>query len=135
MRHQFILTGRVRLVRCARLAVETDLHKVSALLSESLIHEKFALGLYHGLLKLATDHSVYLEEYARTQVSFLSSRASYHRNSSTALLRDSDVFDSCRSQQKSYTAWSSRRCSWITRRRSRVQSCERMPVRRMIGLL
>ena len=32
------------------------------------MHEKAAGALYHELLKLAEGHSVYLEEYARTQI-------------------------------------------------------------------
>ena len=32
------------------------------------MHESAVLVLYNELLKLAEDHSVFLEEYARTQV-------------------------------------------------------------------
>lgn len=47
---------------------ETHKHDFRAILSESLAHEQFALGLYKDLLDIVQDASVYLEEYARTQI-------------------------------------------------------------------
>jgi bacterioferritin len=41
---------------------------VTALLDESLSHEKDALDLYKTLLETVSDRSVYLEEFARTQI-------------------------------------------------------------------
>jgi bacterioferritin len=47
---------------------ETHQHTIGALLKESLEHEKVALNLYKDLLNTVMDRSVYLEEYARTQI-------------------------------------------------------------------
>ena len=47
---------------------ETNKHSIGALLRESLEHERAAVGLYKVLLSLVQDRSVYLEEYARSQI-------------------------------------------------------------------
>lgn len=47
---------------------ESHDHSIEAILRESIAHERRALDLYRKLLALAADNSVYLEEYARTQI-------------------------------------------------------------------
>lgn len=47
---------------------ESHDHTIEAILSESIDHERRALDLYRKLLGLAENNSVYLEEYARTQI-------------------------------------------------------------------
>ncbi|MEM9131289.1 MAG: ferritin-like domain-containing protein [Actinomycetota bacterium] len=47
---------------------ESHDHSIERILSESVAHERRALDLYRQLLDLAQDNSVYLEEYARTQI-------------------------------------------------------------------
>lgn len=47
---------------------ETYKHNVRDLLEESLHHEKKALEMYKHLLAVVEDASVYLEEFARTQI-------------------------------------------------------------------
>ncbi|HEY9808800.1 MAG TPA: ferritin-like domain-containing protein [Halomicronema sp.] len=47
---------------------ETYKHSVRDILEESLNHEKKALELYKDLLDVVQDASVYLEEFARTQI-------------------------------------------------------------------
>jgi bacterioferritin len=47
---------------------ETFKHDVAHLLHESLAHEEQALDLYNELLETVKDRSVYLEEFARTQI-------------------------------------------------------------------
>ncbi|MGB3734142.1 MAG: ferritin-like domain-containing protein [Ilumatobacter sp.] len=47
---------------------ESHDHSIEAILRESIAHERRALDLYRSLLELAADNSVYLEEYARTQI-------------------------------------------------------------------
>ena len=47
---------------------ESHNHTIEAILRESIDHERFALNLYRKLLGLSEGHSVYLEEYARTQI-------------------------------------------------------------------
>lgn len=47
---------------------ETYEHSVESLLRESLSHEEEALTLYKELLDKVRDSSVYLEEFARTQI-------------------------------------------------------------------
>ena len=47
---------------------ETHQHNIHNILEESLQHEQKALSLYKDLLQVVTDHSVYLEEYARTMI-------------------------------------------------------------------
>lgn len=47
---------------------ESYKHSVRDILAESLNHEKKALELYKDLLTLVQDASIYLEEFARTQI-------------------------------------------------------------------
>jgi len=47
---------------------ESYQHDVEVILRESLAHEERALGLYKELLDIVKDSSVYLEEFARTQI-------------------------------------------------------------------
>jgi bacterioferritin len=47
---------------------ETHDHDIDKILRESIAHERNALGLYRRLLETVADQSVYLEEYARTQI-------------------------------------------------------------------
>ncbi len=47
---------------------ESYKHSVKDILEESLSHEKVALDIYKQLLDEVEDRSVYLEEYARTQI-------------------------------------------------------------------
>ncbi|MEM8619110.1 MAG: ferritin-like domain-containing protein [Actinomycetota bacterium] len=47
---------------------ESHDHSIETILHESIAHEQRALELYRELLGLAEDRSVYLEEYARTQI-------------------------------------------------------------------
>jgi bacterioferritin len=47
---------------------ETNKHSIIDLLRESLEHELVALGLYKEFLGVVMEASVYLEEYARTQI-------------------------------------------------------------------
>jgi bacterioferritin len=47
---------------------ETHQHGISAILKESYDHEKAAVDLYKALLGVVADRSVYLEEYARSQI-------------------------------------------------------------------
>lgn len=47
---------------------ETHDHSVDAVLRESIGHEQRAIELYRRLLEVAQDRSIYLEEYARTQI-------------------------------------------------------------------
>lgn len=47
---------------------ETYRHAMKDILEESLAHESRALGLYKSLLEEVEDCSVYLEEFARTQI-------------------------------------------------------------------
>ena len=47
---------------------ESHDHSIETILTESIAHERRALDLYRELLKLAEGHSVYLEEYARSQI-------------------------------------------------------------------
>lgn len=47
---------------------ESFQHSVEDILRESLAHEERALGLYKELLDTVKDASVYLEEFARTQI-------------------------------------------------------------------
>lgn len=47
---------------------ESHDHSIEAILNESIAHERRALDLYRNLLELAQDKSIYLEEYARTQI-------------------------------------------------------------------
>lgn len=47
---------------------ETYKHSVKDILEESLNHERSALDIYKQLLDVVEDRSVYLEEFARTQI-------------------------------------------------------------------
>ncbi|MCT7984172.1 bacterioferritin [Laspinema sp. A4] len=47
---------------------ESDRHSVRDILEESLNHEKKALDMYKELLHTVENASVYLEEFARTQI-------------------------------------------------------------------
>ncbi len=47
---------------------ETHDHSVDAILHESIAHEQRAIDLYRRLAALSADRSIYLEEYARTQI-------------------------------------------------------------------
>ena len=47
---------------------ESNEHNVSALLSESLDHERQAVSLYKELLEEVLDKSIYLEEYAKEMI-------------------------------------------------------------------
>ena len=47
---------------------ETNRHSIKDILEESLEHELHALSLYKKLLQSVENKSVYLEEYARSQI-------------------------------------------------------------------
>lgn len=47
---------------------ESHDHSIEAILAESVAHERRALELYRKLLHLSQDRSIYLEEYARSQI-------------------------------------------------------------------
>jgi bacterioferritin len=47
---------------------ESNKHSVEDILRESLAHEEQALALYKELLDVVHESSVYLEEFARTQI-------------------------------------------------------------------
>jgi bacterioferritin len=47
---------------------ESHDHHIDKILRESIAHERAALKLYRKLLQTVGDQSVYLEEYARTQI-------------------------------------------------------------------
>jgi len=47
---------------------ESHKHSITNILSESLEHERRALGLYKRLLSVVDSASVYLEEFARTKI-------------------------------------------------------------------
>src|SRR3954470_23920353 len=47
---------------------ESFTHSMKAILEESLAHEQRALDLYKTLLDVVADRSIYLEEFARTQI-------------------------------------------------------------------
>lgn len=47
---------------------ESHDHTLEAILNESIAHERRALDFYRKLLGLSEGNSVYLEEYARTQI-------------------------------------------------------------------
>ena len=48
--------------------LETEMHNVGEILTESLEHEEVALKAYQALLTEVEGHSVMLEEYAREQI-------------------------------------------------------------------
>jgi len=66
---------------------ETHQHSISALLKESYDHEKTAVDLYKALLDVVADRSVYLEEYARSQIG----QEELHLMEITKMLRDYEV--------------------------------------------
>ena len=47
---------------------ESHDHTIDRILEESIAHERSAISLYRALLTCVADQSVYLEEYARTQI-------------------------------------------------------------------
>ena len=47
---------------------ETNEHSITALLEESLEHERKAVSLYKQLLSEVVDKSIYLEEYAKEMI-------------------------------------------------------------------
>jgi bacterioferritin len=47
---------------------ESYTHSMKAILEESLAHEQRALALYKTLLDVVEDRSIYIEEFARTQI-------------------------------------------------------------------
>lgn len=47
---------------------ESHDHSIEAILKESVEHERRALDLYRQLMLLSQDRSIYLEEYARSQI-------------------------------------------------------------------
>ena len=47
---------------------ETNEHSITALLEESLEHERKAVSLYKELLSEVVDKSIYLEEYAKEMI-------------------------------------------------------------------
>ncbi len=63
---------------------ETHQHSIGALLRESLEHERAAVDLYKDLLGVVADRSVYLEEYARSQIG----QEELHIMEITKMLRD-----------------------------------------------
>lgn len=48
--------------------LESNKHKITDILKESLEHEKIQVSLYHDLLKLVKDESVLVEEFARKMI-------------------------------------------------------------------
>ena len=66
---------------------ETHNHSIGALLRESLEHEKAAVRLYHQLLGVVQDRSIYLEEYARGQIGL----EELHTIEINKMLRDYEV--------------------------------------------
>jgi bacterioferritin len=66
---------------------ETHQHSIGALLRESLDHEQLAVNLYKDLLKVVQDRSIYLEEYARTQIG----QEELHTMEISKMLRDYEV--------------------------------------------
>ena len=66
---------------------ETHQHSIGALLRESLEHERAAVDLYKDLLSVVADRSVYLEEYARSQIG----QEELHIMEITKMLRDYEV--------------------------------------------
>lgn len=48
--------------------LETNKHKISDILAESLAHEKEQVSLYRNLLEISTGKSILLEEFARKMI-------------------------------------------------------------------
>ena len=63
---------------------ESHQHSIGALLRESLEHERAAVDLYKDLLAVVADRSIYLEEYARSQIG----QEELHTMEITKMLRD-----------------------------------------------
>ena len=63
---------------------ESFRHDIRQILEESLAHEVAAVLLYRKLLSKVADHSVYLEEYARTMVG----QEEFHSLELRKMLRD-----------------------------------------------
>ncbi len=63
---------------------ESHDHSLEKILHESIAHERRALDLYRDLLKLSEGKSVYIEEYARTQIA----AEEFHVIELNKLLRD-----------------------------------------------
>ena len=68
---------------------ETYRHSVHDILEESLVHEQRALKIYKELLDVVTDRSVYLEEFARSQIA----QEEVHGLELRKMLRDISVMD------------------------------------------
>jgi bacterioferritin len=76
---------------------ETFQHSVEDILRESLVHEEEALDLYQQLLETVKDSSVYLEEFARTQIG----QEELHGIELRKMLRDIGVETHARHQARS----------------------------------
>jgi len=68
---------------------ESHDHDIDKILRESIAHERMALRLYRKLLEAVGDQSVYLEEYARTQIG----AEEMHLLEMNKLLRDYTIGD------------------------------------------
>jgi bacterioferritin len=68
---------------------ESHDHDIDKILRESIAHERTALRLYRRLLETVGDQSVYLEEYARTQIG----AEEMHLLEMNKLLRDYTIGD------------------------------------------
>jgi bacterioferritin len=68
---------------------ESHDHDIDKILRESIAHERTALRLYRTLLETVGDQSVYLEEYARTQIG----AEEMHLLEMNKLLRDYTIGD------------------------------------------
>ena len=68
---------------------ETYRHSVHDILEESLVHEQRALKIYKELLDVVTNRSVYLEEFARSQIA----QEEVHGLELRKMLRDISVMD------------------------------------------
>jgi len=68
---------------------ESHDHDIDKILRESIAHERTALRLYRKLLETVGDQSVYLEEYARTQIG----AEEMHLLEMNKLLRDYTIGD------------------------------------------
>lgn len=76
---------------------ETYKHSVKDILQESLNHERAALDIYKALLDEVQDSSVYLEEFARTQIA----QEEMHGLEVRKMLRDVGVKDDFHSEPPS----------------------------------
>jgi bacterioferritin len=48
--------------------LESNSHKITSILKESLEHEKYQVSVYRKLLKLVEGHSILLEEFSRDMI-------------------------------------------------------------------